>query len=281
MARDLAELRRQGRLDWLTAAILIARDANPQLDADAIRREFDALARPLSANLLAGMPPAEQARALTEYLGNRLGFQGNEADYEDPNNSLIDRVLERKVGIPISLALIYVEVARRVGVDAVGVGFPGHFLVRINDQHPVADVDRGVMLDPFMGDVLVDTDLELLAERVTGSPDVDADWLRPAEVGQIVLRMLANLREAYARSGDNRRLLVVLHRMCELELNAAALLRDRGLLQAQLGAPRAALSDLESYLENTPQASDAQQIQELIDELSERVRSPGSARLLN
>ena len=281
MATDLAELQRQGRLDWLTAAILIARDANPQLDGDTIRKQLDSLARPLSAKLLSAQAPAEQANTLTDYIGRRLGFRGNEADYEDPNNSLIDRVLERKLGIPISLALVYVEIARRVGVDASGVAFPGHFLVRIGDPQRVAGVDRSVMLDPFVGDVLVDTDLELLAERATGSAEVNAEWLRPAPVGQIVLRMLANLREAYGRAGDNRRLLVVLHRMCELEHNATALLRDRGLLQAKLGAPRAALSDLEGYLEATPHARDAQQVQELVDELSESMRNPAAAQLLN
>ncbi len=281
MLLDLGALARGGRLDWLGAALLIAADAEPSLDAAAQRRVIVDLARPLRALGLPDRPAAEQARAVADHLFHSLGFRGNDTDYEDPRNSLINHVLERRLGIPISLALVYVEVARELGVPAVGVGFPGHFLVKINDERPVAGIDRSVFVDPFCGDLLEDIDLQLLAERATGHSEVAPQWLKPASVEQIVVRMLQNLRSAYHRAGDSARLLVVLHRLCELEPSSGALLRDRGLLQARLGAPRAAVEDLESYLHAAPHASDVQDIQELIDNLNDRLHRAHPKDALN
>ncbi len=271
MLFDLGELARRGQLDWFTTALVIASDACPGLDMQLQRRRIAELAGPLHATDLKRRPPAEQARLVADYLYGELGFRGNDEDYDDPANSLIHEVLDRRLGIPISLALVYVELARRVGVDARGVGFPGHFLVKVNDVEHTAGVDRSVFLDPFGGNVLEDADISLLAERATGSGEVLEDWLEATPLNSIALRMLNNLRRAYRRRGDLAKLLVVLHRMCELQPDSAALLRDRGLLQAKLGAPRAAVSDLECYLSAMPQASDVQEVQELIDELSDRL----------
>lgn len=281
MLVDLGELSRRGRLDWLTAALVVAADAEPGLDDRQLRRTLAELAAPLRDAQLELLPPAEQARWLGDYVFGELTFAGNEADYEDPRNSLLDKVLSRRRGIPISLALVYVEIARRVGVLASGVGFPGHFLVKVSDARRVAGVDRSVLVDPFGGALVEDPDLAILAERATGSAEVLPAWLEVSSTEQIVLRMLNNLRRAYRKRGDLPRLLVVLHRMCELSPESGALLRDRGLLQAKLGAPRAAVADLEGYLTAMPQASDVQDIQELIDQLSDRLHRQHPRDALN
>lgn len=278
MPVDFGENARAGTLHWLTAALWIAGDVSPGLDAEAVRQRLIALAAPLRGQDLASAAPERQALELVEHLYRSEGFRGNEADYEDPANSLLDQVLDRRLGIPISLALVFVEVARQLGIEAVGVGFPGHFLVKIEDQRRVAGIDRSVLVDPFDGQLLEHRDLELLAERAIGSSEVQESWLQPSRAEVIVLRMLNNLRAAYSRRGDLARLLIVLNRMCELVPESAALLRDRGKLQAKLGAPHAAIADLEGYLSVMPQASDVQDVQQLIDDLSERLhRQPHDA----
>jgi regulator of sirC expression with transglutaminase-like and TPR domain len=281
MLVDLGQLASGGRLDWLTAALVIAQDADPALDPHDQRRRLDQLAAPLVERELNLCSAEEQAYELGDYLFRQLGFRGNEEDYEDPKNSLLNHVLERKLGIPISLALVYVEVARRVGVEASGVGFPGHFLIKVADQQAGRGVDRSVFVDPFGGALLETPDLELLAEKATGNSEVPPHWLHTADVSKIVLRMLNNLRAAYRRRGDMAGQLVVLHRMTELQPGSAQLLRDRGLLQAKLGAPRAAVADLEGYLSAMPQASDVQDVQQLIDDLSERLHRSHPRDALN
>lgn len=267
--------------DWLQGALLIAADEYPGLDLSAERRKFVELV-PNGENRLTGLPPLQQAQAVSDLMYRRHRFAGNEDNYEDPRNSFINQVLLRRRGIPISLALVYTELARALGVDAVGVAFPGHFLVKVVDRQRVAGIDRSVLVDPFFGGaILDDTDVETIAERSTGDTYVDPTWLLPSPPKRSVQRMLSNLRSSYQHSKDSARLLVVLHRLLELEPQAPAVLRDRGVLQAQLGAPHAAISDLEGYLELLPRASDAQEVQVQIDSLLAKVHRVGPSVLLN
>jgi regulator of sirC expression with transglutaminase-like and TPR domain len=219
------------------------------------------------------LAPLRQAEELSSLIYRHYGFRGNEEDFEDPKNSLVDQVLSRRLGIPISLALIYCEVARRIGVTAVGVGFPEHFLVRVVDKARVAGVDRSVLVDPFhSGQVLDEDTLSNLAERVSGQRDVDPAWVEPSSLPAILTRTLNNLRLSYSRRGDHAQHLVVLSRLCELEPRSPIYIRERGLAQAKLGAPRAAIADLEQYLDWAPQASDVQTIAEFVDELYQRLQ---------
>src|SRR5690606_9939013 len=121
-----------GELDLLEGALLVAGDAHPGLDHARVSREIEALAEPLRRRGVAELPAAAQARVLADQLFVAAGFRGNETDYYDPRNSFLDDVIARRTGIPISLSILYVEVARRAGVSASPVGFPGHFLVRID-----------------------------------------------------------------------------------------------------------------------------------------------------
>jgi regulator of sirC expression with transglutaminase-like and TPR domain len=272
---------REGTLDWMSAALIIAGDAKPGLDVEAVRSKVRELSRSLAGRQLESLAPSEQAHAIGDHLYRRHGFRGCDGDRDDPRNSLLHEVIERRIGLPIVLALIYFEVAGRVGVAAEGVGFPGHFLLKVTDLRRVAGVDRSVFVDPVGGAVLESQDVGLLAERVTGSPEVLPNWLLPASIDKIALRMLNNLRSAHRLCGNLRGLLMVLHRMCELQPTAGGLLRDRGLLQAKLGAPRGAIVDLESYLHAMPHASDVQEIQEMLDALRDRLHRGNAADASN
>lgn len=252
-------------LDLLEGAVLIAQLAYPALERAAEARRLDQLAAPLIGRGLGRLPVVAQARALADHLHLGCGFRGNTEAYHEPENSFLNRVLERKLGIPISLAVVYIEVARRVGLDAHGVGFPGHFLVRVDSQHDSA------IVDPFFGGELLDrAALTGLLHRAAPRMALVDEMLAPVGVRQIVTRMLINLRSIYAARGDAGRLLVVLDRLVDLMPDAADEIRDRGYLCARLGAPRAAAADLKHYLDALPNAGDVAEIREAIERLEAR-----------
>lgn len=251
-------------LDLFTGALLIARDAYPNLDFDAERRRLDELAEPLVTLRLASAPAREQADAISEYVYQTLGFDGNEDDYYDPRNSYLNQVVERRLGIPITLATVYSEIARRAGVVARGVGFPSHFLVRVDDSRK-----KSVLIDPFHAGMVLDAAaIRDLWERVGGVPDeLDQRWLLPMPVRGILTRMLANLRAVYGKRGDLPSLLVVLSRILELVPDDVQTLRERGLVARKLGAPAVAHADLVRYLALEPDDDDLDDIRGIVREL--------------
>jgi regulator of sirC expression with transglutaminase-like and TPR domain len=253
-------------IDVATGAALIARDTYGTLDVDRTIARFDDMAAPLIPRNLAALPPAEQAAAVSLHLYEHLGFRGNEQDYYDPKNSLLPDVLDRRLGIPITLALVYCEVARRVGVSARGVSFPGHFLVRVDS--PGRD-DAPVAVDPFFGGRrLDDAGLQTLLKRAAPSQEVSlAEHLAPASARAILVRMLINLKWIHATRGDFARSLLALDRIISLTPDSAPALRERGLLAARLGAVEAARADLSRLLELVPQAPDAGSIRQRLEEL--------------
>jgi regulator of sirC expression with transglutaminase-like and TPR domain len=199
------------RLDLLTGAILVASDAYPGLNAAALERQLSGLSSAIDRSRLARLPAAAQARVLSDHLYVACGFHGNDAAYYDPRNSYLNEVLARRTGIPISLAVVYIEVARRLGVPASPVGFPGHFLVRIDDG------ERRVIVDPFHGGrVLSDTALAKLLRRTGYKQPLVPEMLAPTPIRHVIARMLMNLRGVYSMLGDSARVLVVLDRMIEL-----------------------------------------------------------------
>ncbi|MEO8180897.1 MAG: tetratricopeptide repeat protein [Deltaproteobacteria bacterium] len=244
-------------LDLLEGALLIAADARPGLDRSVVERQLEQLAAPLRELGVASLPPRAQARALGDQLFVRAGFRGNTSDYYDPKNSFLDEVLARRTGIPITLAIVYLEVARRAGVLASPVGFPGHFLVCL-DIHA-----ERLAVDPFdAGSVLDDRGLATLLRRSGSQLSFAPELIAATPVRQVLARMLMNLRAIYAQRGEFSRLLVVFDRLIDLLPSAAEERRDRGLLFGRLGAPDAALADLERYLELAPQAVDAAEVRQ-------------------
>ena len=259
-------------LDLLDGALFIASDARPGLDRAAVLAALDALAEPLLGGRLADLPAPLQARALADHLFVREGFHGNNGDYYDPKNSFLDEVIARRTGIPISLSVVYVEVARRVGVWASPVGFPGHFLVRVEDD------DRRVVVDPFHGGGPLDeVALADLLRRSGSRLRYSADMIAPTPVRQVLARMLMNLRGIYATRGDYARLLLILDRLIDLLPDSSEELRDRGFLFGRLGAPDAAIVDLKRYLEVLPHAGDVAEVRRWIERFEGHARrSPGS-----
>jgi regulator of sirC expression with transglutaminase-like and TPR domain len=255
-------------LDVAVGAALIARDAYARLEAPRVVERFDALAAPLVARGLGRLPPVEQAAALSEHLYGQIGFRGNDQDYYDPKNSLLPDVLERKLGIPITLALVYCEVGRRVGIRARGVSFPGHFLVRVDDA---ASSSGPVMVDPFFGGRRLDKPaLQKLLERASPNQTLSDEHLAAASPRMMLVRMLINLKWIYATRGDFARALLALDRIISLTPDSVPALRERGLLAARLGAVEAARADLSRLLELVPQAPDAGTIRQQLEELRSR-----------
>lgn len=253
-------------IDVATGAALIARDAYARLDLNRLTARFDEMAAPLKVRGVAALPADEQARVVSSYLYEELGFRGNEQDYYDPKNSLLPDVLDRRLGIPITLALVYCEVAGRAGVRARGVSFPGHFLVRVD---PMGREDTPVAVDPFFGGRCLDeAGLQKLLERASPAQKLVLDeHLAPATPRMILVRMLINLKWIYATRGDFARALLALDRIVCLTPDSAPALRERGLLAIRLGSVEAARADLSRLLELVPQAADATSIRKQLEEL--------------
>jgi regulator of sirC expression with transglutaminase-like and TPR domain len=258
------------RIDVVTGAALIARDAYASLDLDRLSARFDEMAAPLIALGAASLSAEEQVKLVSSHLYDELGFRGNEQDYYDPRNSLLPDVLDRRLGIPITLALVYCEVARRAGIRARGVSFPGHFLVRVD---AMGTDDAPVAVDPFFGGRRLDEPgLQKLLERAAPSQKLDiAEHLAPAGAKTMLVRMLINLKWIYATRGDFARALLALDRIICLTPDSVPALRERGLLAVRLGAVEAARADLSRLLELVPQAPDASTIRKQLEELHAKV----------
>jgi regulator of sirC expression with transglutaminase-like and TPR domain len=248
------------QLDLLTGALLIARDAHPGLDFAAQRARLDDLARPLVHRGLSALPPTVQARVLSDYLYVVCGFHGAGADFYEPRNSFLNEVLDRRTGIPITLAVVYIEVALRLGVDAKGVGFPGHFLVRLGASpgSPASERNAPVIVDPFhQGRLLNESALEQLLRRAKVRAPLSAEMLEPARNRHVVARMLMNLRGIYTQRGDGPRLLLTLDRLIDLLPDLSSELVERAKLYESLGAPAAALADYQRYLLQEPDGAES------------------------
>ncbi len=275
-----AEVSRPDReVDLARAALVMGAFEYPHLVVEQYLSRLDELAAAAESALSAADLPA---LALAQYLFKRAGFTGNQDDYLDPRNSFLNQVLDRRLGIPITLSLVYLEVARRVGIDAEGVGLPGHFIVRSRvrpaDALPdhateAADTDEVIYLDPFHGGALMEE--EDCAERVRaitgGKLPFDPAFLSPVGARYILNRMLNNLKNAYAGRHDLERALRVVERLLVLNPSDAEETRNLGLLHAGLGHTRQALAALTRYLELRPAASDAATIRSYIVALSGRL----------
>ena len=203
----------EAEIELDVAALLIGAWEHEEFDVEPHRRALDALAARSARAVQAAESPDDAGRVLARTLFAELGFRGNTDDYYDPRNSFLAEVLDRKVGIPITLSVLYLEVARRLGVTAAGVGFPGHFLVRVDGGRDP------LILDPFGGGAALDRPaLEALLARASG-PDARLDdvSLAPTPKRAILLRMLNNLAGIYDRDGDSFRSLEVLERMAVLD----------------------------------------------------------------
>jgi regulator of sirC expression with transglutaminase-like and TPR domain len=242
-----------GEVSLAETALTLAADEYPDLDMAACLRRLDALGRLARERVVGGMGADAAAGALNTLLFLEEGFRGNREDYYDPRNSFLNDVLDRRLGIPITLSIVYIEVAARAGVTVRGIGLPGHFVVRL--EHGGA----ARLLDPFdAGTILSEADCHTLVRRVHGAGvPFDPAYMAPVTTRQILARMLLNLKAIYARQQDWPRALRVMDRLLVLTPGAVGEIRDRGLIRAQIGARPAAIRDLERYLREAPEAPDA------------------------
>jgi regulator of sirC expression with transglutaminase-like and TPR domain len=250
------------------AAIAVAQDEHPHLDPQAVLSDLDLLAERLKRRLAADAMPLQRLRLLNHYFFNELGFAGNVNDYYDPDNSYLHRVLQTRRGIPITLALLYIELATQVGLHARGVSFPGHFLVKL--RMPQGEV----VIDPFNGHSLSREELDerltpyRRQQGLTGDFEVPLGlFLQSASSRDVLGRLLRNLKEIHRSAEDWARLLAVQQRLVILLPQAWEERRDRGLAYAELGQHLQAVDDLAAYLEHRPDADDTVSLRQRIDEL--------------
>ena len=255
-------------LSLVEAAASIAQDEYPQLDTQAVLAEIDTLADKLRRRIPADAVPVQRLRWLNRFFFQELGFAGNVNNYYDPANSYLNRVLSTRRGIPITLAVLYIELASQVGLTARGVSFPGHFLIKL--KMPQGEV----VIDPFTGQSLSREELDELLlpykrhRGLQGEFDVPLGlFLQAAPAREVVARMLRNLKEIHRSAEDWARLLAVQERLVVLLPQAWDERRDRGLALAELGRPGDAAQDLADYLEHAGDATDRLAIAARLEEL--------------
>jgi regulator of sirC expression with transglutaminase-like and TPR domain len=259
--------RAETKIDLGKAALTIAASDYPDLDIDAYLSRIDALATSAAAHLGSDADVYRSIAALNFVLFREHGFRGNREHYFDPRNSFLNEVLDRRTGIPISLSVLYMEVAQRVGLSLQGVGFPGHFLVKY-----VGDNEE-IVVDPFsQGEILSRKSLETMLYRLYGGKIAfDPDLLEPIGKKQILRRMLNNLKIIYLRQNDLTKGLSIVERLMVLDPASGEDIRDRGLIYLQLECFKQALEDLESYLRLAPHAEDAHAIRKQVTALTKQV----------
>ena len=253
-------------IDLGLAALIIAADHYPRLDIDACMRQFDSMADEARKRIGRARKPERVIAALNAYLFDELGFRGNEEDYYSPDNSFLNKVLEARSGLPITLSIIYVAVAQRLGLPVCGVGLPLHFIARCDSAD--ARHKGGILIDPFHGgEILTPASCQERLERILGRPVAfDPAYLQPTPNRLILYRLLNNLKQAYLRREEPERAGQVVEQMLVVMPDSADDIRDRGLLYLQERRYSKAIAWLTRYLDCVPDASDAARIHRAIDQ---------------
>ncbi len=257
----------------LEAAVSLAQDEYPDLDVEQVLGEVDQLLARLKRRLPPDASALQKLRVLNQFFFRDLNFGGNVNDYYDPDNSFLHAVLQSRRGIPITLAVVWLELAVGLDLNARGVAFPGHFMVKVN-------LPKGqVVIDPFTGQSLSREELaerlEPYRQRNALADDSEVPiglYLQAAEPRDIIERMLRNLKDIHKTQEDWPRLIAVLDRLLVLHPTAWSEHRDRGLALAEKGEPERALIDLETYLAH---AEDALDLDEVADRMADLRRARG------
>jgi regulator of sirC expression with transglutaminase-like and TPR domain len=294
LVRSFADAALSPDPDLAVAALMIAGVEYPDLDANRYLAELDSIGDEASRRLAVAVPPADtphhvdanryaKVAALNGYLFGELRFVGNEADYSDPRNSFLNEVMDRRTGIPITLSLVYMEVARRAGLPVEGVNFPGHFLLRCRPGRGYAQAED-LFIDPFHGGALLSRDLLTHPSKDRGHDDepdrFEARLLPRATKPQILSRMLVNLKRVYVNMQSFPQARDIADMLIAVDPSAIGELRDRGLLAYNLKDFSSALRDLQEYLKLIPagaqdedERQDREQIWEHVKTLRKRVAS--------
>jgi regulator of sirC expression with transglutaminase-like and TPR domain len=246
-------------VDLARVALLIARDAYSQMNPRAYLRRIDRLAEQLQSRLCGSL--AARTAELSTFLFEECGFAGNTQHYYDPRNSYLNKVLDRQVGLPISLSLVAIAVGTRAGLPVVGVALPGHFIAKA-----VGPKGDEILFDPFNGGQFLDSDAcETLVGAITGRPfEVTPEALEATSSGAFVLRMLNNLKTAYLADRSYIRAARVAYRLTQLLPDDATQRRDLGLLLVQADRYGPAVDHLKHYLASAPNADDFDEVRKIL-----------------
>lgn len=248
------------------AALAIAEEEYPRLDVEEVLVRLDRLGARVLARAPASARAATRLEALRRVIFEEEGLRGDDRDWSDPRNSFLNEVLDRRLGIPISLSAVWMEVARRAGLKLEGVGFPGHFLTKF-----VSPGGIEVFVDAYNGGEMLSADECVARYRArTGGRELDRRYLAAVAPRQILARMLHNLKRSYAERRDDVRSYWVIDRILLLTPGQHEALRDRGLVEARLGGVAAAVRDLEAYLARAASAPDADEVRRVLVALRSR-----------
>lgn len=252
-------------IDLAQASLLIAREEYPELQVSRYLDLLDQMAAEVRGRMRGGEGATSRIAHLNRYLFEEQGFRGNIEAYYDPKNSFLNDVLDRRMGIPISLSTVYIEIGRRVGCPLGGVAFPGHFLVR----YLGTEAPAGILIDPFHRGLILTPEecRRRLIERFGGRVEFSPRLLRRARNREILERMLNNLKAIYERDHDYHRALRAQQALVFLHPGAPEALRDRGLLYYRTGCLGEAVRDLDAYLKAAPLAPDAGEMRGHLDKL--------------
>ncbi len=256
----------ESQINLAKAALYIAAEEYPDLDIEEYLNALATMAAEIQERLPTPRYPLKVIQSINEYLYKDLGFQGNTENYYDPRNSFLNEVIDRRVGIPITLSLVYLEIAKRLDFPMVGIGMPGHFLIRPEFE------EAGIFVDAFhQGEVLFPEDCQERLQTIYGQPvPLLPQFLEPIRPVLFLMRMLTNLKIIYLNQQDANRALAVIERLLILYPEVASEWRDRGLIQYQLGSWDLAQENLQTYLNLAPMAEDATVIEQLLIQLKNR-----------
>ena len=246
------------KVDLAQAALLIAAEEYPRIDTSRYLEKLDRMADLAREQAAGAETSMDFISAINIILFDDLRFRGNVDNYYDPRNSYLNEVIDRRMGIPITLAVVYIEVARRIGFAVDGVGLPGHFIARHSDENGEVFIDvfnRGRLL----GEVGC---ADLLSNLSRGKVALRPEHLLPATRKQILTRLLSNILGIYSGTTDHHRSLAAIERILLINPDSRSHIRDHGLLLAAAGKTTAALDELERYLTLAFEAPDAEAIRE-------------------
>ena len=249
-------------IDLAGAGFLIAAMEYPELDLDHQFGQLDSLAEAVAGRLDTSRDPLFCVNTLSEYLFDELGFQGNLDDYYDPRNSFLNEVLQRRLGIPITLSLVCIEVGKRLDIPLLGVSMPGHFLLRHQGE-------EDLYIDPFNKGILLSE--EECAQRLQQVTQANVPWdprfLAPVSNRDFVARILRNLKNIYLERQDHDHAIMTIDRLIVLQPDVTLERRDRGIVRYNLGRHEESLEDLTIYLDSDPEGGNVADVERLVRRL--------------
>ena len=249
-------------IDLAGAGFLIAAMEYPELDLDHQFGQLDSLAEEVAGRLDTSRDPLFCVNTLSEYLFDELGFQGNLDDYYDPRNSFLNEVLQRRLGIPITLSLVCIEVGKRLDIPLLGVSMPGHFLLRHQGE-------EDLYIDPFNKGILLSE--EECAQRLQQVTQANVPWdprfLAPVSNREFVARILRNLKNIYLERQDHDHAIMTIDRLIVLQPDVTLERRDRGIVRYNLGRHEESLEDLTIYLDSDPEGGNVADVERLVRRL--------------